>query len=200
MQVVHGKAKSGLGPAYVTGFKKALTLDADYILQMDADFSHQPKYIPDFLAAIESADLVIGSRYVKGGSVDGQWGVYRKVLSWFANRIYTPAILGIPIYDATAGYRCWRRQTLIGLDLDRIRSNGYVFQVEMAYITYRLGFKVQEIAIHFPDRQHGVSKMNPQIASEAALRVWQLMLRHRSLTPKMRRTEAYALSEAESRG
>jgi dolichol-phosphate mannosyltransferase len=198
--VLHRAEKSGLGPAYIAGFKQALSMDADIVLQMDADFSHQPGYISDMLEAIEQSDLVIGSRYVKGGSVDEGWGTYRKLLSWFANRIYTPLILGISVYDATGGYRCWRRQTLIGVDLDRIRSNGYVFQVEMAYITCRLGFRVQEIPIHFPDRKFGISKMSPRIASEAALRVWQLLFRHRTLTPKQRRTEPYTLREADQRG
>ncbi len=195
--VLHRAEKSGLGPAYIAGFKQALSLDADIIIQMDADFSHQPRYIPDMLNAIEQGDLVIGSRYVKGGSVDEQWGAYRKLLSWFANRIYTPVILGIAVYDATGGYRCWRRQTLIGIDLDRIRSNGYVFQVEMAYIACRLGFRVREIPIHFPDRKFGASKMSPRIALEAALRVWQLLLWHHTLTPQQRRTEPYALREAD---
>jgi dolichol-phosphate mannosyltransferase len=200
IQVLHRKDKAGLGPAYIAGFKEALRLDADMIIQMDADFSHQPMYLPEMLKAIEHSDLVIGSRYVKGGSVDERWGIYRKLLSWFANRVYTPLILGIPVYDATAGYRCWRRHTLIGVDLDRIRSNGYVFQVEMAYIACRLGFRVKEIPIHFPDRKYGESKMSPLIALEAALRVWQLMFRHRALTPKQRRTEPYTLREADLRG
>jgi dolichol-phosphate mannosyltransferase len=195
IHVLHREQKSGLGPSYVAGFKQALSMDADYIVQMDADFSHQPKYIPDLIAAIENSDLVIGSRYAKGGSVDERWGVYRKLLSWFANRIYTPIVLGIPVYDATAGYRIWRRQTLIGLDLDRIRSNGYVFQVEMAYITHRLGFRVKEIPIHFPDRKIGTSKMNPLIALEAAIRTWQLLYRHHALNPQMRRTHAYVEAE-----
>ncbi|MBZ0287950.1 MAG: polyprenol monophosphomannose synthase, partial [Anaerolineae bacterium] len=158
---------------------------------MDADFSHQPKYIPDLLKAIESKDMVLASRFAKGGSVDETWSFYRKLLSWFANRVYTPLILGIPVYDATGGYRIWRRQTLIGLDLDRVRSNGYVFQVEMAYITHRLGFRVSEIPIHFPDRTRGTSKMDVRIQMEAALRVWQVMRRHHALNPAMRRTEVY---------
>jgi dolichol-phosphate mannosyltransferase len=200
ISVLHRPEKSGLGPAYIAGFKQALRMDADVIVQMDADFSHQPVHLPDLVKAIEQSDLVIGSRYVKGGSVDEHWGGYRKLLSWFANRVYTPLILGIPVYDATAGFRAWRRQTLIGVDLDRVRSNGYVFQVEMAYITIRLGFRVREIPIHFPDRKYGESKMSPRIASEAALRVWQLMLRHHGLTPQQRRTEPYALLEADSSG
>ncbi|NWG16014.1 MAG: polyprenol monophosphomannose synthase [Chloroflexi bacterium] len=191
--VLHRTEKAGLGPAYIAGFKKALSLGADYIIQMDADFSHQPKYIPDLLKAAETHDLVIASRFVKGGSVDETWSFYRKLLSWFANRIYTPLILGIQVYDATGGYRIWRRQTLIGLDLDRIRSNGYIFQVEMAYVASRLGFRVGEIPIYFPDRKLGQSKMDIRIQLEAALRVWQVMARHRNLNPQNRRTKAYTV-------
>jgi dolichol-phosphate mannosyltransferase len=191
VRVLHHGVKQGLGQAYVAGFKQALQMDSDYIIQMDCDFSHQPKYIPDLLKAIEAKDLVIASRFIKGGSVDENWSFYRKLLSWFANRVYTPTILGIPVYDATGGFRIWRHSTLIGLDLDRIRSNGYIFQVEMAYVTCRLGFRVGEIPIHFPDRTRGESKMNALIQLEAALRVWQVMQRHHTLNPHMRRTEAY---------
>jgi dolichol-phosphate mannosyltransferase len=191
VHVLHRTEKSGLGPAYIAGFKKALALGADYIIQMDCDFSHQPKYIPELLKAIKSSNVVIASRFVKGGSVDESWSPYRKLLSWFANRVYTPLILGIPVYDATGGYRIWRRDTLIGLDLERVRSNGYVFQVEMAYVASRLGFRVTELPIHFPDRARGESKMDFRIQLEAAIRVWQVMGRHHSLRPAMRRTQAY---------
>lgn len=193
LSALHRDHKAGLGPAYIAGFKHALSLGADYIIQMDADFSHQPKYIPELLKAIESNDVVIASRFVRGGSVDETWSFYRKLLSWFANRVYTPLILGVQVYDATAGFRIWRRQTLIGLDLDRIRSNGYVFQVEMAYVATRLGFKVSEIPIYFPDRKHGQSKMDFRIQIEAAVRVWQVMHRHRGLNPQHRRTKAYTV-------
>lgn len=189
LHVLHRTEKAGLGPAYIAGFKHALAMGADLIIQMDADFSHQPKYIPELMKAIENQDLVIGSRFAFGGSVDENWGFYRKLLSWFANRVYTPFILGIPVHDATGGFRIWRRHTLVGLGLDRIRSNGYVFQVEMAYVTSRLGFRVTEIPIHFPDRQHGQSKMDFRITLEAALRVWQVMMRHHRLNAKMRATE-----------
>jgi dolichol-phosphate mannosyltransferase len=189
--VLHRTEKAGLGPAYIAGFKKALSMGADYIIQMDADFSHQPKYILDLLRAVETNDLVVASRFVKGGSVDKTWSIYRKLLSWFANRIYTPTILGIPIYDATGGFRIWRRETLIGLDLDRIRSSGYIFQVEMVYVAHRLGFRVAEIPIYFPDRELGQSKMDIKIQIEAAARVWQVMMRHRKLNPQMRRQSAY---------
>lgn len=189
--VLHRTAKEGLGAAYIAGFKRALSLDADYIIQMDCDFSHQPRYVPMMVDKAEHYDLVIGSRYVRGGGVDESWSVARKTLSWFANRIYVRTLLGVPITDATGGFKLWRRQTLIGLDLDRIRSNGYVFQVEMSYIAVRLGFKVTEIPIYFPDRQRGHSKMDTNIAIEAALRVWQVMYRHHGLNPQMRRKEAY---------
>lgn len=192
INVLHRMSKDGLGAAYIAGFKKAVSLDADYIIQMDCDFSHQPRYIPAMVEAAERYDLVIGSRYVKGGGVDESWSFVRKALSWFANRIYVRTLLGVPISDATGGFKLWRRQTLIGLDLDRIRSNGYVFQVEMSYIACRLGFKVTEIPIYFPDRERGKSKMDSNIAVEAALRVWQVMYRHHGLNPQMRRKEAYS--------
>lgn len=192
VNVLHRTDKGGLGPAYIAGFKHALGLGADYIIQMDADFSHQPKYIADMIAKLEAGcDLVIASRFAPGGGVDENWSFYRKLLSWFANRVYTRMLLNIPVYDATAGYRLWRRETLIGLDLERVRSNGYVFQVEMAYVACRLGYKVAEVPIYFPDRQRGTSKMDLRIQLEAAVRVWQVMARHRGLHPRDRRTESY---------
>jgi dolichol-phosphate mannosyltransferase len=190
--VLHRAEKSGLGQAYIDGFKQAIRQNADYIIQMDCDFSHQPKYIPELLKAIEHYDLVLGSRFAKGGSVDEKWSFYRKLLSWFANRVYTPFILGIAVHDATGGFRIWRRQTLIGLDLERIKSNGYVFQVEMVYVASQLGFRVAEIPIHFPDRTMGESKMDARIQLEAAARVWQLLQRHHALKPDMRRTQVYS--------
>jgi|FLYN01.1.fsa_nt_gi dolichol-phosphate mannosyltransferase len=191
--VLHRAEKAGLGPAYVAGLKRALSLGADLIIQMDADFSHPPRYIPDLLAAIEHHDLVIGSRYVKGGSVDEHWSFYRKALSWFANRMYAASILRTRVRDATSGFRVWRRQALVGLDLDRIRSNGYIFLVEMTYIARRLGYRIQEVPIHFPDRKRGDSKMNVRIQLEAAFRLWQIVYRHHALNPHMRRTEAYSV-------
>ena len=192
VHVLHRPGKSGLGPSYVAGFKQALALGADYILQMDADFSHQPKYIPKMLATLEKgADMVLGSRFIRGGSVDPSWGLYRKLLSWWANRLYVPTILHIPVYDATGGYRLWRSDTLIGIDLDHITSNGYVFQVEMAYRTVRMGYKIIEVPIHFPDRQRGESKMDSKIALEAARRVWAIRRKHHNLNLLMRRQTPY---------
>lgn len=191
INVLHRTTKEGLGAAYIAAFKYALKLGADYIIQMDCDFSHQPRYIPQMVAAATNHDLVIGSRYVRGGGVDESWSFYRKALSWFANRIYVKTLLSVPVNDATGGYKLWKRQTLIGLNLDRVRSNGYVFQVEMTYIACRLGYRATEIPIYFPDRERGHSKMDTNIAVEAALRTWQVMFRHHSLTPKMRAQEVY---------
>ncbi|MCL4254543.1 MAG: polyprenol monophosphomannose synthase [Anaerolineae bacterium] len=188
IRVLHRQEKNGLGPAYIAGFKQAIADGADYILQMDADFSHQPKYIPHMLDKLtsENADVVLASRYLKGGSVDQSWGLYRKLLSWWANRIYVPAILRLPVRDATGGFKLWRKETLIGIDVDRVHSNGYVFQVEMSYLAHRLGYKIAEIPIHFPDRQVGESKMSSKVAIEAATRVWQLRWQYKSIKPKDR--------------
>jgi dolichol-phosphate mannosyltransferase len=185
VRVLHNPGKNGLGPAYLAGFKRAIEDGADFILQMDTDFSHQPKYIPSMVNAMidHGADLVIGSRYVKGGGVDEHWGVHRKLLSMFANKVYVGTILGLPINDATAGFRLWRREALLGLDLSRVKSNGYVFLVELAYLASRLGYQMIEVPIHFPDRERGTSKMSTLIMAEAALRVWQIRARHRHLTP-----------------
>ena len=192
VHVLHRAEKQGLGPAYKEGFKKAVALGADFIIQMDADFSHQPHYIPRLLEAAKTNDIVVGSRYVRGGSVDESWGIARKLLSYWANRIYTPGILRLPVRDATGGFRLYHRDAMIGLDIDRVRANGYVFQVEVIYVANRLGYRIGEIPIHFPDRQRGTSKMSSTIAIEAALRVWQIKLRHRHLNRGLRRKEAYA--------
>ena len=189
INVLHRPQKQGLGPAYINGFKKVLADGAEFVLQMDSDFSHQPKYIPVMLDRIRENDLVIGSRYVPGGKVDATWGIHRELLSRFANQWYIQAILNFPVSDATAGYRLWRNQTLIGMGLDRIKSNGYVFQIEMAYVAYRLGYRIAEIPIYFPNRTQGVSKMSINIALEAASRVWQVRARHRKLNRDMRQGE-----------
>lgn len=186
VHVLHRTAKQGLGPAYLAGFQHAIALGADYIAQMDADGSHQPHYLAQMLEKIATHDLVLGSRFMKGGGVDKSWSFYRKLLSLWANRIYTPAILRLPVYDATGGFKLWRRETLQGMFLDRIQSNGYVFQVEMTYVAYRLGYTIAELPIYFPDRTLGDSKMSSKVALEAALRVWQILFRHHHLTPKDR--------------
>ncbi len=188
VSVLHRTEKAGLGPAYIAGFRRAIADGAGYIIQMDCDFSHQPHYIPALIAALENgADVVIGSRFMRGGGVDRTWSWFRKLLSWFANGVYVRLLLGIPVSDSTGGYRIWRRETLLGMGLDRIGANGYVFQVEMAYVAHRLGYRLREVPIYFPDREKGKSKMGSHIIFEAAVRVWQLIARHRSLSPADRR-------------
>lgn len=190
--VLHRHEKNGLGPAYVAGFKWALAQGADLILQMDTDFSHQPHYVPQLLRAMaQGADVVFGSRFARGGGVDENWSLYRKMLTRFANGLYVRLILNMPVADATGGFRLWKRDALIGLDLDRIRSSGYVFQVEIAYVAHRLGYRLAEVPIYFPDRERGTSKMSLRIQLEAALRVWQVWWRHRRLNVGNRRREAY---------
>jgi dolichol-phosphate mannosyltransferase len=188
VSVLHRASKLGLGTAYIEGFRQALESGADYILQMDCDFSHDPKYIPQMIEQMTNrdCDIVIGSRYVKGGSVDETWSVGRKLLSWWANSIYVRLILRTKAKDATAGFRLWKRGVLEGLDLSRIRSNGYVFQVETIYVAEKLGYTDSEVPIHFADRKVGRSKMSLRIQIEAALRVWQVWARHRHLKPSMR--------------
>ncbi len=192
LNLLHRPEKQGLGPAYIQGFKHALSLGADLVIQMDADLSHQPKYIPQILERAPDCDIVIGSRYAEGGSVDEGWGPLRKLLSWWANRVYAPAILRIPVTDATSGFRVYRRDCLIGMNMDKIKANGYVFMVEMIFVAQRLGYKICEIPIHFPDRQHGTSKMSTKVAAEAALRVWQILFRHRCLKRTDRRHTPYS--------
>jgi dolichol-phosphate mannosyltransferase len=186
LHVIHREKPMGLGTAYIAGFRYALAHGADYIIQMDADFSHSPSYIPQFLQKIVDYDVVVGSRYVEGGKLDERWGFGRYLLSWWANSIYTRLILGIRVSDATAGFKCWRREALEGIDLSRIHSSGYVFQVEMAYVCEKLGYQVLEIPIYFEDRRIGKSKMSMPVKLEAALRVWEVKWRHRKLSRQRR--------------
>jgi dolichol-phosphate mannosyltransferase len=183
INVLRRPTKQGLGMAYKTGFRKALEMGAEAVVQMDADFSHSPRYIPEMLSLLDEYDVVVGSRYVAGGKLDERWGFGRYLLSWWANAVYTRMILGTRTLDTTAGFKAWRRETLIGLDIDRIHSNGYDFQVEMAYVTERLGYRVKEIPIYFEDRRIGQSKLVMSIKIESALRVWDVLARHRRLTP-----------------
>ncbi len=187
VSVIHREGKLGLGSAYITGFRAALEGGAEAVGQMDADFSHSPSYLPAFMDILTRADAVMGSRYVPGGQLDERWGIGRVLLSWFGNA-YARTILGLRIMDATGGYRIWRRETLLGMPLERIRSNGYVFQVEMAFVAQRLGYSLIETPIYFEDRRIGQSKMSFRIQLEAALRVWHVLLTHRHLTPSDRRT------------
>lgn len=192
--VIHRTGQRGLGLAYREGFCRALDMQADLVVQMDADFSHSPAYLPRFVAEIQQGyDVVVGSRYVHGGQLDQEWSLGRYLLSWWANSAYARPILRLKVRDATAGFKCWRRSALQGIDLASIRSNGYVFQVEMAYVCQRLGYRVLEVPIYFEDRRVGQSKMSIPVKIEAALRVWQVWWRHRGLhpAPRPRAHDAY---------
>ncbi len=169
------QGKQGLGTAYVAGFRRALADGAEYIFEMDADFSHDPRYLPALLrAAEEEADLALGSRYVAGGGTT-DWGLARQMISRGGN-IYAGIILGLPIADATGGFRCYRRRVLEAIDLDRVRSNGYAFQIELAFRAHQAGFTIKEVPIIFPDRRVGRSKMSRRIVVEALVNVWKLRL------------------------
>ena len=181
LHVIHRPGKLGLGTAYVQGFQWALERGADFVVQMDADFSHSPNYIPAFLSAITDYDVVVGSRYVEGGQLDERWGWGRWFLSWWANSVWVRAALGTRTRDATAGFKCWRASGLRKIGLSRIKSNGYVFQVEMAYVAEKIGLRILELPIYFEDRRIGQSKMTVPVKVEAALRVFEIRWRHRHI-------------------
>lgn len=174
IKVLHREKKAGLGTAYKTGFKYALENGYDHIFEMDADFSHDPKYIPLFLEAIKKADLVLGSRYISGVNVIN-WPMSRLLLSYYAN-VYTRWVTGLPVRDATGGFKCFRREVLEGIDLDRVQSEGYSFQIEMSFRAWKRGFKIKEVPIVFEDRRVGQSKMSKKIVREAIWRVWKLRI------------------------
>ena len=182
LSVIHRPGKLGLGSAYITGFQHLLKGDSQAIGQMDADFSHEPAKVLELVNALEGCDVAIGSRYVQGGSVDKDWPYWRKWLSGFGN-LYARTILSLPIRDTTGGFRLFRREALAAMPLERIKSNGYVFQVETAYVAHRLGCKFKEIPIYFAERRFGKSKMSFRIQMEAALRVWALPTAYRDLKP-----------------
>ena len=166
--------KLGLGTAYIAGFRWALARSYRRILEMDADFSHNPRYLPDLLAAAEEADLVLGSRYVPGGGVKN-WGCWRPFLSR-GGSLYARVLLGLPYQDLTGGFKCFRREVLETLDLGAVRSNGYSFQIELTYRAHCKGFKIKEVPIVFGDREGGKSKMSKHIFFEAVLMVWKLRM------------------------
>ncbi len=172
VQVLHRQAKEGLGRAYLAGFRWAVERDYAQVIEMDADFSHDPKFLSDLLRAIEQADLVLGSRYASGVNVIN-WPMSRLLLSWFANK-YVRWITGLPLTDATGGFKCFRREVLEAIPLDRVRSNGYAFQIEMSFRAWKKGFRLAEIPIVFVDRVEGQSKMNQRIVREAVWMVWWL--------------------------
>lgn len=185
LNILHRAGKLGLRSAYLEGFAKAFETGADVVVQMDADFSHDPAVLVEMARRIESCDVVIGSRYTKGGSLARRWPFWRKALSAFGNG-YARTILHFPLRDVTTGYRMWKRRALEGIPLDRIRSNGYVFLVEMAYVAYLMGYDISEVPIHFSDRRWGKSKMSLRIQLEAAVRVWDVWWHYRDLRRRHR--------------
>ncbi|HEY3495605.1 MAG TPA: polyprenol monophosphomannose synthase [Polyangiaceae bacterium] len=175
--VHHRPVRQGLRSAYLEGFRIAVEAKPDAVAQMDADLSHEPGCLLAMGNALERADLVLGSRYVPGGSVDQRWPAWRKGLSAFGNQ-YARTILGLPQRDLTTGFRLWRSDALERMPLHDVRANGYVFLVEMAYLAHALGLRIAEVPIHFPDRSRGESKMSLRIQVEAAFRVWQMKWDH----------------------
>jgi dolichol-phosphate mannosyltransferase len=176
VEVLHRERKEGLGPAYIAGFKRALAGGADLVLEMDCDFSHSPGDVPRLLAAADAADLVLGSRYVEGGGVDGDWGVARRIVSR-GGSVYAGALLGLRVRDLTGGFKCFHRAVLETIELDRVHSRGYAFQIELTYRALRAGCSVAEVPIRFVDREAGHSKMSRAIVLEAMWKVPLLRLR-----------------------
>ncbi len=174
VHVLHRAGKMGLGSAYIAGFRYALERDYGAVFEMDADFSHNPESVPTFLRELESADLVLGSRYLHGVTVVN-WPLSRLILSYSAN-VYCRVVTGMNIKDATGGFKCFRRQVLEAIDWDRVKSDGYGFQIEINFKALRKGFRIKEIPILFVDRRAGESKMSRKIVWEAAFMVWRLRL------------------------
>ena len=175
VHVLHRPGKQGLGKAYLAGFAWGLEHRFDLLLEMDADFSHDPGHLPQFLAAAEQFDVVLGSRYLEGRVTVVNWPIGRLLLSYFAN-VYARWVTGLPVADATGGYKCFRRPVLEAIPLDRVESNGYAFQIEMSFRAWKSGFGLGEIPITFVDRDQGESKMSKAIVREAVWRVWRLRL------------------------
>jgi len=173
VHIIKRPRKMGLGTAYIAGFRWALEENYDFVFEMDADFSHDPAHLPQFLRAIEDADLVLGSRYRNGKVTVVNWPIKRLLLSYFAN-VYARIVTGLPVWDATGGFKCFRRKVLEAIDLSHVRSNGYAFQIEMSFRAWRKHFKIAEIPIVFVDRTEGQSKMSRSIVREAIWMVWRL--------------------------
>jgi dolichol-phosphate mannosyltransferase len=186
MSVIHRKVKLGLATAYLQAFPTLFRSNVDAIVHLDCDFSHDPAVLVEMTRRLESCDAVFGSRYVPGGSTDTRWSLFRKALSAWGN-FYARTILGLSIRDVTGGFRMWRREALQSLPLERVKSSGYVFTVEMAYLADCLGKKICETPIYFADRRLGKSKMSFKIQLEAALRVWSVLWNYRDL--RRRRNE-----------
>jgi dolichol-phosphate mannosyltransferase len=174
VHLIERPQKAGLGTAYVAGFKYAIAHGFDVVFEMDADFSHDPNEIPNFLRRISSCDLVLGSRYTNGVRVLN-WPIQRLLLSYSAN-LYTRFMTGLPVHDATGGFKCFRRKVLEAIDLDAVQSNGYAFQIEMSFKAWKKGFRIEELPIVFLERQKGASKMSKHIVYEAVFMLWRLRL------------------------
>ena len=183
VRVMHRTGKLGLSSAYLQAFQTLFNGDLDAIGQMDADFSHDPAALVEMAKRLETCDLVLGSRYIPGGSTDVRWPIWRKALSAWGN-FYARNILRMPLRDVTGGFRLWRRETLQAMPLERIKASGYIFMVEMAYIAWCLQFKIGEVPIYFAERRLGKSKMSFKIQAEAAARVWQVLWAYRDLRRK----------------
>lgn len=175
--VHHRPGKMGLASAYVCGFRLALAARATAIIEMDADLSHPPTMVPQLLDALVRNDVAVGSRYVEGGGVDPRWGWHRRLLSWGGN-LYARWALGLPVADVTSGFKAFRRDVLASLDLDKVRSRGFTFQVEVAYACHRQGYRVAEVPIFFAERRAGHSKLSLSVVGEALWRVWQIRARY----------------------
>ncbi len=187
--VIHRAGKMGLGTAYITGFAWALQHGAESVIQMDADFSHSPAYLPKFVSRMNDYDVVVGSRYVPGGKLDPRWSGWRHFLSKWANSVWVHFVLGTQVRDATAGFKCWSRRALEKIPLEQVRSNGYIFQVEMAYLSEKYGLRILEWPIFFEDRRIGKSKMTVPVKIEAAWRVFEIRLRFGGLAKNSARVE-----------
>lgn len=173
VHVIHRAGKLGLGTAYLAGFRWGLDRGYAWLMEMDADFSHDPAHLPQFMDALQHYDLVIGSRYLEGRVTVVNWPVARLLLSYFAN-MYARIITGVPLWDATAGFKAFRREVLEGIELERVEAEGYSFQIEMSLRAWKRGFRISEIPIVFVDRTSGESKMSGSIIREAVWRVWKL--------------------------
>lgn len=177
VSAIHRPGKLGMGTAYVEGFQRALDLGADFIVSMDADFSHPPEKLPVLIEQCAEYDVAIGSRFAPGGSLDKRWGITRQILSRGGNS-YARLVTGLPLHDLTGGYKCFRRKVLETIDLSSLKSSGFVFQVEINYACHRHGFRLVEVPIYFAERSHGASKMSLQIIWEAFWRVLELRTRY----------------------
>ena len=181
VRVLHREGKLGFSSAYLQGFRLVLEDPSiEAVAQMDADYSHDPSALPAMIDKLADCDVVLGSRYVKGGGVDERWPFWRKGLSAWAN-FYARTVLRLPLRDVTTGYRLWRREALAGMPFERIQANGYIFLVETAYLAYCLKYRFGEVPIYFADRRWGKSKMSLRIQVEAALRVWQVLREYRDI-------------------